>query len=185
MDIHIFDQGRQTGPFTLDAVREMQRRGALSAAAMVWHADLPDWAPMAPFLEEHDPAPAPAAPVFTQPSSGNVPTAQAVLGRAALAGLAVAVVAGSGWAVMQSVLRIQLAWLVGATLAWLCAQTVAKVSRGSTGPVYLAVAFGCVTLLWTIGVFGVAAFGLAPAIGVGTISAYLFSLFLAWKALFV
>ena len=186
MDLLVYDGEKQAGPYAVETVAEMIRSGAISQEAHVWHEGATDWIPVATYLAQRSPpiaAPAAgpsriAAAVSTRRTE-SVPTEGATFGKAAVAGIAVAVLGGAMWAAFQIGVKVQLPYIFGVGLAWLCCTTIDKVSRGSAGGLYLALYLGCVILGWAVGVFGVVVGGLVPSIGLWTMACFLYVLYMA------
>ena len=186
MDLLVYDGEKQAGPFAVETVAEMVRSGTISQDAHVWHEGATDWIPVATYLAQHSP---PIAAAAARPShvaaavsprrTESIPTEGATFGKAAVAGIVVAVLGGALWAAFQIGVKVQLPYIFGVGVAWLCCTTIDKVSSGSTGGLYLALYLGCVILGWAVGVFGVRFGGLGPSIGLWTIACFLYSLYMA------
>ena len=188
MNLYVHHDNQQVGPFPEESVREMVRVGSVPETALVWHEGAPDWVPLSTFLEQRGPgvqtralAQRAALGRAAMKSAGSVPSDASLFLRTLGASLGVAVLAGIGWAVFQSFTRIQLPYIFGVGIGWLCGYTVDKVSRGMAGGLFLALAIGSCLLAWVIGVFGVAFAGLAPRIGILTLACFVLALGMAWK----
>jgi uncharacterized RDD family membrane protein YckC len=46
MQIHVAKAGQQSGPYTVEQVRDMVRSGLVSAADLGWHEGMAEWAPL-------------------------------------------------------------------------------------------------------------------------------------------
>jgi hypothetical protein len=191
MELLVYDNNQQTGPFTIQTVQEMFASGAISPNAHVWHEGAPNWIPVGAFLAQNAPAsvaaPAAAARAMRfQPSalatSAEVPNEGALFIKAALWGLGVAVVSGLCWAALQvfATPRLQLPYAIGIGLAYLCCHTVDKASSESSGGLYLLLHFACIVVLWGLGIFGVVLMGGIAIIGIYTIAGFVLSLIIAW-----
>jgi hypothetical protein len=107
MDIHVFANNQQMGPFPKDTVLQMASIGSIPPDASVWHDGAKDWYPVGEFVAAHGAAtPAPAREEVSQsrpsvavlPSSsldGPSPTACVIRGVAA--GFGTAVACGGAW----------------------------------------------------------------------------------------
>lgn len=156
MQITVYNNGQQLGPFPLDAVHNMVRLGSLPNEAMVWYEGAADWIPLPTFLQQY---PLPAAPAAAAaPASGRMSTQQmlsasqaprgggqlsdgARLVRATIAGGIAALIGGGVWAGLAIGLSIQLgyvAWGIGL----LCGFAVSKLGRGH-GTIFQIMAVGC------------------------------------------
>ncbi len=154
MQISIYHNGQQLGPFPLDAVHNMVRLGSLPNEAMVWYEGAADWIPLPDFLQQY---PLPAAPVAaaaparmsTQqmlsaaqaPAGGGQLSDGARLVRATIAGGIAALIGGGVWAGLAIGLSIQLgyvAWGIGL----LCGFAVSKLGRGH-GTIFQIMAVAC------------------------------------------
>jgi hypothetical protein len=189
MELHLFHQGQQAGPFNLDNLADMYRCGSIGPDAMVWHEGAPDWIPITAFLAQHAPA------AVTQPSASHraagvplrtaateTPSESAVFLRAGMAGMAVAVLGGLGWAALQAfgTPMLQLPYAIGVSLTFLACFAVDKTSGGSSGALYLLLNLACVFVLWSVGIFGPLMFGGDALIGIYTIAGFVLSLIIAW-----
>jgi len=61
MQIYLYQNDQQVGPFTEEAIRGMVASGAISPDDLGWHEALPEWQPLHTFISF---AAAPAAPAF-------------------------------------------------------------------------------------------------------------------------
>jgi len=199
MNLFIYDNNQQTGPFPPESVLEMVRVGSVSPQAMVWHEGAPDWVPLATFLAPPGnpvvPTPPPLAPLHpaaaavaraaasTSRRQEDPPGLGALFVRALGAGFAAAVVLGAAWAALQVVteMRLQLPLILGCGIAYACAWTVGKVSREMAGWPWISLAIGAAGLAWIIGIFGVALVGEAPRIGVWTVASFVLAMGTAWR----
>ena len=146
MQISVYNNGQQLGPFPLDAVHNMVRLGSLPQTALVWYEGAPDWIPLPTFLQQY---PVPAAPVAMPmqaagPSqmspgmiaaahahgaqAGQISDAQRLL-RATIAGAVAALIGGGVWAGLVITTGVEIgyvAWGIGL----LCGFAVSKLGRG-------------------------------------------------------
>ncbi len=194
MQLHVFQDEKQTGPFVLDAVHNMKRTGRLKENAMLWHEGLADWQPAEAFLAANPPSKAFTAPPVAAPvarpaenktqaawiaaQAGAAPKSEPsdvsrVL-RSVLAGGVAALIGGGIWAGIAILAHIQLGWLAWG-IGWLCGLAVSKFGRGN-GVVFQLIAVGCSLLGILIGKIGI-------AIGLGVLAIGLFDLL--WVALAV
>lgn len=67
MQVFLGQDGKQTGPFTLEQVMAMSSEGALIASTLAWHAGMNDWAPVAELLRTENVAPQPMPPPLALP----------------------------------------------------------------------------------------------------------------------
>lgn len=67
----VFAEGKQSGPYSVSQLENLQKNGELPVAALVWTEGMADWQPLASVLPM--PAPRPAMP----PIMRNVPPASA------------------------------------------------------------------------------------------------------------
>ena len=138
MELHIYDNEQQIGPFAPEVVQQMLESGALSPNAQVWHEGAPDWIPILTFFPQQAP-PAAAPPSRFQPAAvepmSRGPDEGAVFVKAAVAGLGVALIAGVGWAALQAFASplLQLPYAIGVAFTFLCCHTVNKASFESSG----------------------------------------------------
>jgi hypothetical protein len=204
MDLFVYDQGQQSGPFPGEQVQEMLRSGSLSTEAMVWHEGAPDWVPAATFFGPPVAVPPPIPAVRVVAAAAQHPAAQAVVrasGRARVPGEAVptegalfvralgvglgtAVLLGAGWAALQVVtqMMLQLPFIIGGAVGWLCGYAVSKASRDSAGWAWAGLAIGCAVVAWVVGIFGVMVAGAEPRIGLWTLVGFVFAIGSAWRA---
>jgi hypothetical protein len=195
MNVFIYQQNQQSGPFSAEAFQGMLQMGSVANDASVWLEGSPDWVPLATFLTQHPELAPQAAPVAASPAVGRIRAAAAPVamrssaaaseGGALLktigASLGVAIACGVAWAIEQCFLGIQLPYIIGVGIAWICGKTVATVSGGTTGALYQMVGAGSCTLAWAVGVFGVALGDREPRVGIWTIVCFLFALGMTWK----
>jgi hypothetical protein len=155
MQISVYNNGQQLGPFPLAAIHNMIRLGSLPNEAMVWYEGAADWIPLPDFLQQY-PLPAPpaaaAAParMSTQqmlsasqaPSGGGQLSDGARLVRATIAGGVAALIGGGVWAgiaIATGGFEIgYVAWGVGL----LCGFAVSKLGRGH-GTIFQVMAVVC------------------------------------------
>lgn len=173
MQLHVFQDQKQLGPFALDNLHEMLRLGSLNDTAFVWHEGLPDWQPIGPFLAANPAAVPVAVPVpLAPPIRAHVPRSSEPsdvgrLARAILAGGVACLIAAGLWAAIAIGLHVQLgilAWGVGV----MCGFAVARFGRGN-GVVFQVIAVGYSLL-------GIALGKLACVIGLGFLPLGLFDL---------
>lgn len=147
MQISVYNNGQQLGPFPLDAIHNMVRLGSLPQTAHVWYEGAPDWIPLPTFLQQY---PVPAAPAAmpmqaaarTQMSPAMMAAAQAHgaqggqisdsqrLLRATIAGAVAALIGGGVWAGLVITTGVEIgyvAWGIGL----LCGFAVSKLGRGN------------------------------------------------------
>jgi hypothetical protein len=65
--LHVFFEEKQTGPFPVEAVRQMLQVGSLNSSALVWHEGMTDWQPIEDYLA------APAAAIRVESPIRAVP----------------------------------------------------------------------------------------------------------------
>ena len=155
MQISVYNDGQQLGPFPLDAIHNMVRLGSLPQTAHVWYEGAPDWIPLPTFLQQY---PVPAAPATAlmhsvgpsprspgmigagQPhgaQAGQISDAQRLL-RATIAGGVAALIGGGVWAGLVIGTGVEIGWV-----AWgigvLCGLSVSKLGRGH-GTIFQAMA---------------------------------------------
>lgn len=200
MNLFLYDNNKQVGPFPAESVQEMIRVGSISSQALAWHEGAPDWMPVTAFFAQQGVPVAPAAPAASAPlhpaaaamaraaasptrRQENVPGEGTLFVQAAGAGIAVAVLLGAAWAALQVVteMNLQLPWIIGCAIAYLCAWTVGKVSREMAGWAWISLAIGSAVLAWIVGIFGVAIVGEIPRIGLWTIIAFFLAIGTAWR----
>ena len=194
MQLHVFQNEKQTGPFPLDTVHNMKRTGSLNDTAMLWHEGLADWQPIGAFLAANPSSRPVAAPPVAAPAAKRVdPKSQAAwvaaqagaapksepsdvsrIMRSILAGGVASLIGGGIWAGIAIVAHIQLGWLAWG-VGWLCGLAVSKFGRGN-GVVFQLIAVGFSLLGILIGKIGI-------AIGLGVLAIGLFDLL--WVALAV
>jgi hypothetical protein len=138
MEFHIHSDGKQLGPFSIDAIKEMVKAGKISDTDLAWHEGAPDWVPL-----KAVPAYL-AVPISTgQTMTGAVPVAaietptiqraqDASLVLGIVGGTVAALIGGSIWAAIGIFLNIELGWLAIGIGAF-CGIAVLKLSRGGTG----------------------------------------------------
>lgn len=178
MQIHIFQDEKQTGPFPLDAVHNMKRLGSVNDTAMVWHDGLTDWQPIGPFLAANQPsrplsvaappfkAAAPAkpkavwGPAQTSPAPKPEPSDVNRLMRSILAGGVAALISGAVWIGIAVGVGIQIGWLAWG-IGWLCGLAVSNFGRGN-GAVFQLIAVLCALAGIAIGKVGILLAGYMP-----------------------
>ncbi len=141
MEIHVFANNQQMGPYPKETVIQMAGLGSLPADASVWHDGAGDWYPLSEFLAKNGGAvaAAPAIPAPAEPSSpereafrssagdeGPSPTACIVRGVAA--GFGTAVVAGGTWLAFSIFTGVWLG-LIGLGVGWLVGKATSAASR--------------------------------------------------------
>ncbi len=158
MQISVYNNGQQLGPFPLDAVHNMVRLGSLPQTAHVWYEGAPDWIPLPTFLQQYPVPAAPAAPAgmpmrSAGPShalpemmaaaraqgaeAGQISDGQRLL-RATIAGGIAALIGGGVWAGLAIGTSSEIgyvAWGIGL----LCGFAVSKLGRGN-GTIFQAMA---------------------------------------------
>jgi hypothetical protein len=165
MQIYLFQDEKQIGPFPLDAVHDMKALGSANDGTLVWHDGLADWQPIGPFLAANPSTRTTQAPVAAAPAqravSRAVPQASATepsdisrVVRSLLAGGVAALIGGGIWALIAIVAHIQIGWLAWG-IGWLCGLSVAKFGRGN-GVVFQFIAVGFSLLGILIGKVGIA-----------------------------
>jgi len=157
MQISVFNNGQQLGPFPLDAVHNMVRLGSLPDTAHVWYEGAPDWIPLPTFLQQYPvPAAPAAAPVHVHSAAPARMTPQQMLAashagageaqlsdstrlvRATIAGGVAALIGGGVWAGIAIGTEREIgyvAWGIGL----LCGFAVSKLGRGH-GTIFQAMA---------------------------------------------
>lgn len=156
MQISVYHNGQQLGPFPLEALHNMVRLGSLPDSALVWYEGAPDWIPLPTFLQQHpvpaapagSPAPAPGRTAPSQMlSTAHTPAGATQLSdasrliRASIAGGVAALIGGGVWAGLAIGIGIQLgyvAWGIGL----LCGFAVSKLGRGH-GTIFQLMAVVC------------------------------------------
>lgn len=89
MQVYLGQDGKQSGPFTLEQVTAMSAQGAVAASALAWHAGMGDWKPVAELLRQENvvphsmPPPLSSSPAMSDKTSG-VGIASLVIGVAGL-----------------------------------------------------------------------------------------------------
>lgn len=147
MEIHVFANNQQMGPYPKETVIQMAGLGSLPADASVWHDGAADWYPLSEFLVKNGgvaaatPAvSAPAEPVMAQRETfrsgagddGPSPTACIVRGVAA--GFGTAVVAGGIWLAFSIFTGVWLG-LIGMGVGWLVGKATSAASREESAPI--------------------------------------------------
>ncbi len=137
MEVHVFANQQQLGPFAPDAVVEMARLGSIPPDASVWHDGAPDWFPLSDFVQQHGPgmfaaaAPVQAAPAYspprTRPSDG--PSAGSCVLRGVGAGFGVALIGGMVWFGLGMATGIRIPF-VGLAIGWAVGKSTSWASRG-------------------------------------------------------
>lgn len=169
MQISIYSDGQQSGPFPLDALHNMVRLGSLPDTANVWYEGASDWIPLPAFLQQH---PMPAAPMVAavvqsgvratiSPAPRPAPSRKsgelsdaARLVRGLVAGGVCAILAGAVWAGIAIALTVELgyvAWGIGLATGL----AVSKLGRGH-GVVFQIIAVVCSLVGIAIGKVGFA-----------------------------
>jgi len=161
MEIHVFANNQQLGPFTKESVLEMARLGSLPPEASVWHDGVKDWYPISEFIGSHGGAISAAGSVPTmrkaeeserlapgRSRSEGEPSPTAYVIRGVAAGLGTAVAAGGAWLTFSLMTGIWIG-LIGLVVGWLVGKMTSVASR-EEGAVVLpisAVVFTLVTYL--------------------------------------
>jgi len=161
MEIHVFANNQQLGPFSKESVLEMARLGSLPPEASVWHDGVKDWYPISEFVGNHGGSVPSAASIpsteATEVSERSAPTRSGADGepsptafviRGVAAGLGTAVVAGGAWLAFSVMTGIWIG-LIGLLVGWLVGKMTSVASR-EEGAVVLpisAVVFTLVTYL--------------------------------------
>jgi len=166
MQISVYNNGQQLGPFPLEAVHNMVRLGSLPETALVWYEGVPDWIPLPTFLQQYPVPAAPAASPAHSATAGRMTPQQmlsashasagggqlsdsARLLRATIAGAVAALVGGGVWAGLAIGLSVEIGWV-----AWgigvLCGFAVSKLGRGH-GNIFQVMAVVCSLLGIAIG----------------------------------
>ena len=165
MQISVYNNGQQLGPFPLDAIHNMVRLGSLPDTAVVWYEGAPDWIPLPTFLQQYPVPAAPAASPAHSAAPGRMSTQQmlsashapagggqlsdsARLLRATIAGGVAALIGGGVWAGIAIGINREIGWV-----AWgigvLCGFAVSKLGRGH-GTIFQAMAD--ISIMDTLGV---------------------------------
>ena len=155
MDIHIFANNQQMGPFSKETVLQMASIGSLPADASVWHDGAADWYPLAKFVAAHgSPAPAPqaveAAPMQTAAavlpgSSLEGPSPTTCVLRGIAAGFGTAVLCGAAWVALSIATGVWIGY-IGLLVGWLVGKATSAASR-EEGAAILPISAVCFTLL--------------------------------------
>lgn len=185
MEIHVFANNQQMGPYPKDTVIQMAGLGSLPADASVWHDRAGEWYPLSEFLAKNGgaavAAPAAAAGPERQErevvqvsmrDEGPSPTAYVVRGVAA--GFGTAVVAGGIWLAFSIWTGIWLG-LIGLLVGWLVGTATSVASR-EEGAAILPISAVVFTLMTCAPVL--IARPLSPWVWLGSA----FACFNAWKA---
>ena len=198
MQISVYNNNQQLGPFDLEAVHNMVRLGSLPQTAHVWYDGAPDWIPLPTFLQQY---PAPAAPtagpapgrMSPQPmlstahapaGGGQLSDAQRLI-RATIAGGVAALVGGGVWAGLAIGLGVELgyvAWGIGL----LCGFAVSKLGRGH-GTIFQVMAVVCSLVGIGIGKLaflmsaGGEDMGIVDTLGIVDIVFVIFAMASAWQ----
>ena len=69
MQLFLYHEDRQSGPFSLEAVRDMVRLGAVPESALGWHEGAPEWLPLGTILAEAPPEPRPTSATCARPTA--------------------------------------------------------------------------------------------------------------------
>jgi hypothetical protein len=194
MQISVYNDGQQLGPFPIEDVHNMVRLGSLSPTAHVWHDGAPDWIPLPTFLQQH---PMPAAPAVTpraalpaahaslyapQATAGQDQLSDAArLVRATIAGGVAALIGGGVWAGLAVGIGVELgyvAWGIGL----LCGFAVSKLGRGH-GTIFQVLAVVCSLVGIAIGKIAFMMNGndIADAFGIVDIVFVLLAVASAWR----
>ncbi|HLL54821.1 MAG TPA: GYF domain-containing protein, partial [Myxococcaceae bacterium] len=87
-DWYVAVNDEQTGPISLDRVKELWERGEITAASLCWRPGLGDWIPLSEMKDLTAVlAPRPAKPVIVAPASVTAPMSQSMVESAFAAGL--------------------------------------------------------------------------------------------------
>jgi hypothetical protein len=187
MEIHVFANSQQMGPFPLDSVIDMARMGSLPAEAMVWHEGATDWYPLSRLLAERAPGvvlgagaapvevaePArPSSPAFNPPqvSPKELPSTTGYVVRGVAAGFGVAVAGGLLWFGISVAAGFRIPF-VGLAVGWGVGRVTAWASRNESSLVLPISA-----VLWTF-------LACAPlsAFSVWSLLSLAFACHLAWQ----
>jgi hypothetical protein len=139
MEIHVFANSQQLGPFSKESVLEMAQLGSLPPDASVWHDGAKDWYPISEFIGKHGGAvsvPAPSVEAVSAPGrlasarggSDGEPSPTAFVIRGVGAGLATAVVAGGVWLTFSVMTGFWIGW-IGLGVGWLVGKMTSVASR--------------------------------------------------------
>lgn len=183
MEIHVFANSQQMGPYPKETVIQMAGLGSLPADASVWHDGAGDWYPLSEFLAKNGGAVASAAAAgpergeheLAQVSMGDEgPSPTAFVVRGVAAGFGTAVVAGGVWLAFSIWTGIWLG-LIGLLVGWLVGKATSVASR-EEGAAILPISAVVFTLMTC-----------APVLIVRPLNAWAwlasaFACFNAWKA---
>jgi len=75
MNLYLYHNNEQSGPFPLEAVQEMVRLGTVPETALAWYEGAPEWMPLTTFLPKQEAA---ATPPRTRMGRPLVPAAKPV-----------------------------------------------------------------------------------------------------------
>ncbi len=161
MEIHVFANNQQLGPFSKESVLEMARLGSLPPDASVWHDGVKDWYPVSEFVGNQGGAVAtpvsvptaeealsPERLVSSRSESEGEPSPTTFVVRGVAAGLGTAVVAGGAWFAFSFMTGIWIG-LIGLLVGWLVGKmtSVANREEGAAILPISAVVFTLVTYL--------------------------------------
>ena len=186
MEIHVFANNQQMGPYPKETVIQMAGLGSLPADASVWHDGAGDWYPLSEFLAKNGgvavaaPA-AEAAPELERQEREALrvrrdedPSPRAYVVRGVAAGFGTAVVAGGIWLAFSIWTGIWLG-LIGLLVGWLVGKATSVASR-EEGAAILPISAVVFTLMTCAPVL--IARPLSPWVWLGSA----FACFNAWKA---
>lgn len=183
MEIHVFQNQQQTGPFPVEAVVEMGRLGTLPRDALVWHDGATDWYRLEQFLRERGvpvaDAPSPSrqreaaleAEALAQARrADDGPSATACVVRGVGAGFGTALVGGLLWAGGSYAVGFRIPFF-GMAIGWAVGYATNRASRGE-GTLLLPIS----ACIWTL-------LAILPMTGIGFmgLGAFAAALWLAWR----
>ena len=186
MEVLVYANQQQLGPFTPETVADMARMGSLPAEAMVWHEGVSEWYPLTGFLEQHAPGTPvtpppveepPVAPVRSTLASLNppqiggdgIPSSASCIVRGVAAGFGVALVGGMLWLGASVMVGFRIPF-VGLGIGWLVGTMTARAARNEAS-VILPVS----AVLWTF-------LACAPfTVGIYSLLGLLFACYWAWR----
>ena len=155
MDIHVFANNQQMGPFPKETVLQMAGIGSLPADASVWHDGATDWYPLAQFVAAHgsstpaaqavETASARTATAVLPSSSLEGPSPTTCVLRGVAAGFGTAVVCGGAWLALSISTGVWIGY-IGLLVGWLVGKATSAASR-EEGATILPVSAVCFTLL--------------------------------------
>lgn len=183
MEIHVFVNNQQLGPYPKETVIQMAGLGSLPADASVWHDGASDWYPLSEFLSKNGGVAASVAAAGPErgeresvlvPRMDEGPSPAAYVVRGVAAGFGTAVVAGGIWLAFSIWTGIWLG-LIGLLVGWLVGKATSVASR-EEGAAILPISAVVFTLMTCAPVLIVRP--LSPWVWMGAA----FACFNAWKA---